>query len=217
MAEKLGHLPTKPTMVKPEEGRPFVRKQHYQPNKPEPRDRHLTVVPNKGESSAHPETGEKPTLRLLKKPEAPTGSAQPLPVTEPKSFANSSPVEAQSAELSHAEDQMIQYLPAEIFGQNNFKEVGSGSANGVYTFQSENGDYNFYWKPKQAEDAGWKKHIKDSEVLQRMLGVSPTLRDTITGNYGGREILGYETSKLLGVEGLVPPTMKWEHQMKGKL
>lgn len=212
MPVKLGHLPTKPTMVKPEEGRPFVRKQHYQPNKPVGQDRPLTVHEGGGEDK--PEKGEKPTLRLVKKPESQAGSTgQPLSPTEPSRNANSSPIEPQSAELHYAEDQMAQNLPSEIFGHNDFQTVGKNTSNAVYNFKSDNGEYEFYWKPRQGEDSGWKKHLQNSELAQKLLGVNPTLRDFIPDNYGGREVASYETAKMLGVEDLVPPTMNQEHQI----
>jgi len=35
----------------------------------------------------------------------------------------------------------------------------------------------------------------------------------VPNNLDGREIATYEMSKLLGAEGLVPPTQRFEHQM----
>lgn len=58
MGEKLLHLPTKATKVTPEGSKPFIRQQHFQPNK----------ETGKGTSKGKKQE-EPPKLQLLQKPE----------------------------------------------------------------------------------------------------------------------------------------------------
>jgi hypothetical protein len=49
--------------------------------------------------------------------------------------------------------------------------------------------------------------------LREVVGGNENVRDTIQGNFAGRELAAYDLSKLLGVEGLIPPTREWGHQL----
>lgn len=54
--------------------------------------------------------------------------------------------------------------------------------------------------------------LGDPTLVQELWG-NAKLRNTIDGNLGGREIAAYELTKLLGVEGLIPPTREYGHQV----
>ena len=202
MGKKLIHLPVKRASITPAEGKPFVRKQHYNPNKKQPVEEGTT------------ERTDQPTrrpvnsalLNIIDKKEkgSDAGAGDNAHPDLPESLRPSvSDVLSPKTEgLRQAEYILQNKIPEEIMVRHKMREItGKDNMNGIYMFQGDEGD-RFYWKPKQEEQ---KNRPKDEE--------NEPVRDTIQGDFWKREIVTYEDSKLLGVEGLVTPTKKWQQQM----
>lgn len=59
------------------------------------------------------------------------------------------------------------------------------------------------------------KRWLENDEFSHALNKNGVIRDTIKDNFGGREVASYELSKLLGVEGLVPPTKEFNNHVEG--
>lgn len=130
MAEKLKHLPTKPTMIHPQSGkRPFVRKQHYNPNeKPSGRERSGgEEQPNNTRKSGAPIS---PLLKLQLNKEKNIKSESKISFDE---------IQPKTNHLKNAESVMNSKMPENISVDNKFEPVGTDTVNGVYTFVGEEG------------------------------------------------------------------------------
>lgn len=204
MAQKLKHLPTKPTMIHPQSGqRPFVRKQHYNPDeKPSGRERSGGYEqPNNPRGSG---ALISPLLRLQLNKEK---------NIKPKSKITVENIQPKTEYLQNAENVMNLKMPENISVDNKFEPVGIDTLNGVYTFVGEE-NWRFFWKPKEEEGVGMKR-LMEKGGLFRELNKNGVIRDTIKDNFAGREIANYELSKLVGVEGLVPPTKQFDSHVEG--
>lgn len=195
MPQKLTHLPTKRITVKATKTRPYVRRQHYNPNEDPKSDRQRgTQKPDQQENQPKTEISAK--LRPMRTPEQ---QRQLYHVQKKKLNDWEAATSPKSDELKRGEEVMNDSIPEELSKDNQLERVGVESANGVYTFVGKD-NWRFYWKPANEENIGRKNNQEP-------------IRDTISGNFSGREIASYQLSKMLGAETLVPPTTMFGHQM----
>lgn len=191
MAEKLKHLPTKPTSVHSTEKKPFVRLQHFQPNKETPQgERGSSEQPDQKKSS----------ILLLKKREM----AGKIGEADRERSANLTPEERMN-EAGHypTDSEGLRGAESELWSgmhpnlkEGDMKRIVGGNMNVTYCINPGERNAVFY-KPQFGYD---------------MI----SLRPQINGNYHGREALAYEMSKLLGTDGLVPPTAVYHPKIEPK-
>lgn len=190
------HLPTKRTTVKATKTRPYVRRQHYNPEEKVPNNQIKAKDNPIKKDNIQSQSEIRASLRPMR---VPNQEHVPKRLSESRLTDQETVASPKSDELKRGEQILTSKLPENLVKNNNMKRVDVKSLNGVYMVKGED-DQIFFQKPKNEEGIGRKN-------------IERPIRDTISGNYSGREIAAYNLSKMVGAETLVPPTMDYGHQM----
>jgi hypothetical protein len=147
MAEKLMHLPTKPAMIQAEGKKPFVRRQHFQPNEEIPMEK----TP-KGEEGGADITKNRVPSKLINPIVGITGENVIQPVEgvparglmPEREKISGFDVKPSGDILGSAERAMTSTLPEALSDKHNLEKVGAATVNGVYTFLGEDGKSRYF-------------------------------------------------------------------------
>lgn len=180
MGKKLSHLPTKPTPVTPETGKPFVRRQHVNPNKDEPE-----ANTSAKEQIEKDDKSTKGVDKSKKKLAAIRSNIEEQKVNPRQKELEAGYVKHDNKLLDEIEQDYFSKIPERV-KPSHLEMIYGGNINAVYIYGKGTDSESFY-KPRKGEDHELRAGV-------------------INDNFAGREVLAYELSKMLGAEDLMPPT-----------
>lgn len=195
MGKKLSHLPTKPTPVKPESGKPFIRNQHVNPDKDAPKSESPSKkqqddsIKNKKSVKDQPIKNDK-----IKKKLETVRTKIDDPLDAKQKDLEKGIVKHTNKWFNDVEEDYFSRIPEHV-RPSQLEMIWGGNANAVYTYAKGTDSESFY-KPRHGEDHELREGL-------------------ITDNFAGREVLAYELSKMLGAEDLMPPTKLWKPDFEG--